>query len=144
VKVTTTVMNRLGGFVPFRSFKRHADMDLDGAGAYGVALGNDWVRGDNGILISIRCLCAPPSPPSPLTPESVSLHVMSFTGAPAPAYKMIKPSGDVTEFRTAGPVMATDLPGARRGENNQATLIWGGSRLAPGGSQSFVAEYQVE
>jgi hypothetical protein len=144
VRVTTTVTNRLGHYVSFRSLKRHADIDLDGAGLYGAASANDWSRSDNGVLIYIYCLCAPPSPPSPLTPESVSLHAMSFSGAPAPAYKMIKPAGDISEFSSAGPVMTSDLPGTRRAENNQATLIWPGSRLAPGASQSFTAEYQVE
>jgi hypothetical protein len=144
VRVTTTVTNRLAGYVTLRGFKRMADMNLDGAGAYGVALTNDWVRADNSILISIRCLCSPPIPPSPLTPEFVSLHAMSFSGAPAPAYKTINRAGDLAELSSIGPAAGSDLPGARRGENNQATLIWAGSRLAPGASQSFTAEYQVE
>jgi hypothetical protein len=144
VRVTTTVTNRLAGYLALRSFKRLADVNLDGGGAFGVALTNDWVRADNGILISIRCLCSPPVPPSPLTPEFVSLHAMSFSGGPAPAYKTINRAGDLAELSSMGPAIGSDLPGARRNENNQATLVWGGSRLSPGASQTFATEYQVE
>jgi hypothetical protein len=135
VKVTTTVANRLAGYISLRSFKRVADMDVDAAAM------NDWERSDNGVSIYIFCLCSPPIPPSPIVPGT---HVMSFTGAPAPGWKLIKPAGDVSEFSSAGPVMSSDLAGLRRNENNQATLIWAGNRLGLGGTQSFTAEYQVE
>jgi hypothetical protein len=153
VKVTTTVANLLASPVNLRTFKRHADINVDGGGGYGggasitgaAACLNDWSRFGTGILASERCGgCAPGPPPSPLTPAMVSTHMVSMTGSPAPPYAIVKSVTDNSELTSSGPSLGTARTGSRRNEDNQVTLVWTGSTLAPGGTQSFTTLYRVE
>jgi hypothetical protein len=153
VKVTTTVATLLSIPVNLRSFKRHADINVDGGGGYGGGSSitgaavhlNDWSQYGNGILASERCSgCAPGPPPSPLIPETVSTHVVSMTGSPAPPHAIVKSVTNNSELTSSGPSLGTARTGSRRNEDNQVTLVWTGSTLVPGATQSFTTLYQVE
>ena len=150
VTVTTTVTNRLTSPVLLRGFKRHADINVDGGGGYGNggALGapglNDWAHTTDGILASVRCGGCPPTPPHPLTPETVSTHVVFMSGIPAPPFSILKSATDNSELFSAGPVLKTARLGARTNENNQVTLVWAGSALAPGAFRKFTTLYEVQ
>jgi hypothetical protein len=144
VTVTTTITNRTLTPLTLNGYKRHADINLDAAGGYGVAGSSDWVRltssSTSGIGAFVSCYCAPQPGPPPLTLATVSTHVLTFTGV-LPSYRMIHSDTDNSELYIAGPATSTDLPGVRVHENNQATLVWAGSPLAAGGSRTFTAQY---
>src|SRR6185312_11742772 len=106
-----------------------------GGGAYGAAGTSDYARIMDGLVASVHCYCAPAPGPPPLTPTSVSQHVMKFSGVPIPARKMIHTSADSAELYSAGAAATGDLPGGRVREDDQVTLVWAGATLGPGASR---------
>jgi hypothetical protein len=144
VTIRSTVANRVSVPVRVNFVKRHVDLNPDGGGSYGTNQYSNWERVSGGVDVYAWCNCGPPPGPPPLTPAMVSLHVIKFTGDPAPSYTMIHTAADTSEFYTVGPSFTTDLRGPRTSENNQVTLVWPGSTLGPSVSQTYIARYQAE
>jgi hypothetical protein len=140
VTVTTTITNRTSVPLTLSGYKRQVAFRPDGSGGYASGVTGNWERVTNGIGAFISCNCAPHPGPPPLTQASVSTHVLTFTGG-SPSYTMIHSITDDGELYASRPVASGDLPGLRLSENDQATLVWNGSTLNPGGSRTFAVQY---